>query len=144
MAPRKILFHLLIATFAVAILFGCARHKSDHSTAAAHGKFFAVTAEKTAFYRYGPLQGNGPDRDLAKDTLVTLIRRSFGYSKVRLTDGEQGFVANEDIQVAPEKLIVEANGTGPAPADPLPESPVALPQSPEFEPTPIPDLMSPH
>jgi hypothetical protein len=143
MSLRKIPFHLLIAAFAVAIPFGCAKHKSDRAAAATHGKFFAITAEKTAFYRYGPLQGNGPDRELTKDTLVTLIRRSFGYSKVRLTDGQEGFVANEDIQVAPESLVVKNTEVASAPA-PLPESPVTLPQSPEFEPTPIPDLISPH
>jgi hypothetical protein len=41
------------------------------------GKYYAVSAKKAAFYRYGPQQGNGPDRKLPHDTLVTLIQPTF-------------------------------------------------------------------
>jgi hypothetical protein len=69
------------------------------------GKLFAVTAEKTPFFRYGPQQGSGPDMELPKDTLMTLIRPSFGYCKVHLTSGEEGYVSSEDIDVASPGLI---------------------------------------
>jgi len=74
------------------------------------GKVFAVTAEKTAFFRFGPQQGNGPDESLPKDTLMTLIRPSFGYCKVQLmASAKEGYVASEDIQPAPPTLIAALN-----------------------------------
>ncbi len=70
------------------------------------GKLFAVTSDGTAFYRYGPQQGNGPDEKLPKDTLMTLIRPSFGYCKVQLVAGaKEGYVASEDIKPAPPTLV---------------------------------------
>jgi hypothetical protein len=70
------------------------------------GQVYVVATEKTSFYRYGPQQGNGPDSELPKDTLVKLIRNSFGYSKVQVAaTGQQGFVASEDIMRASPTLI---------------------------------------
>lgn len=125
------------------VLAGCSRLVSNHLTATATGKIFAVTAKSADFYRYGPQQGNGPDKKLDKGTLVTLIRPSFGYCKVKLSDGEQGFVANEDISVASDALIATANEqTHPRTARFRFDSPdprlVTPPEPlPEFEPTPI-------
>ena len=76
---------------------------------------YAVGVEKTPFYRYGPQQGSGPDEELPRDTLVKLIRHSFGYSKVAIAaSGQQGFVASEDLTVASAALIAAASAT-PAP-----------------------------
>ncbi|MDQ6656318.1 MAG: hypothetical protein M3Y80_10955, partial [Verrucomicrobiota bacterium] len=78
------------------------------------GKVFAVTADKTSFFRYGPQQGNGPDQELPRDTLMTLIRPSFGYSKVQLVTGSQeGYVASEDIRPASPTLLASLNPTPP-------------------------------
>ena len=75
-----------------------------------NGKLFAVASEQTSFYRYGPQQGNGPDASLPKDTLMTLIRPSFGYCKVQvLPDKKEGYVASEDIQPAPRTLLASLN-----------------------------------
>jgi hypothetical protein len=94
-----------LAMCAVAVLvIGCAA--GNGRTAANGAKFYAVTAEKTAFFRYGAEQGNGPDMQLPKDTLMTLIRPSFGYCKVHLTSGQEGYVAKDDIQVASPALVV--------------------------------------
>ncbi len=74
------------------------------------GKLFAVAADETSFYRYGPQQGNGPDESLPKDTLMTLIRPSFGYCKVQLLTGsKEGYVASEDIQPATSTLLAALN-----------------------------------
>ena len=74
-----------------------------------------MTAEKTAFFRFGPQQGNGPDESLPKNTLMTLIRPSFGYCKVQLMpSAKEGYVASEDIQPAPPTLLAALN----APAHP--------------------------
>ena len=137
----------LAAMTAVALFSGCARWFKSNANAARHNGLFAVTAEKTPFYRYGPQQGRGPDRELTRDTLVTLIRHSFGYSKVRLDDGEQGFVANDDIGQAPERLIAQTTSSARDRVSELPPPPpVKLPtsdNSPEFEPTPIPQQLMP-
>ncbi len=75
---------------------------------------FAVISNSTSFYRYGPQQGNGPDQSLPKDTLMTLIRPSFGYSKVQLANGGgEGYVASEDIKPAPPTLLAALNPPAP-------------------------------
>ena len=79
--------------------------------------------------------------------MVTMIRRSFGYSKVRLEDGQQGFVANDNLTRAPDRLIAQAHDASSQDMDPLPPTPqVKLPvsdSSPEFEPTPLPQPLMP-
>ncbi len=88
---------------------------SGSPSAANSGKFYAVKVDKTGFFRFGPQQANGPDQQLTKDTLMTLIRPSFGYCKVKLMTGEDGYVANEDIEVASQALVSAATAT-PTPA----------------------------
>ncbi len=78
------------------------------SVAVNGGKYYAVSAKHAAFYRYGPQQGNGPDQKLPHDTLVTLIQPTFGYCKVQLMSGEQGYVASEDIHPASAELVATA------------------------------------
>jgi len=138
---------ILVILTGLFALTGCAKLFSKHSTAPKHDALYAVTAEKTPFYHYGPQQGHGPDKELTKDTLVTVIRYSFAYSKVRLADGEQGFVANEDMIRAPERLIAASNSATGEDASDLPPTPqVKLPtadSSPEFEPTPVPEPLMP-
>jgi hypothetical protein len=104
---------LAICVLAVFVI-GCAGQNGQ--TASNGGKFYAVTAEKAAFYKYGPQQGNGPDMELPKDTLMTVIRPSFGYCKVHLTSGQEGYIAREDIQVAPPALVAAL--TAPTPSSP--------------------------
>jgi hypothetical protein len=128
------------------LISGCTKWFARRSPAISRTALFAVTAEKTPFYRFGPQQGQGPDRELPRDTLVTLIRRSFGYAKVRLQDGEQGFVAADDLSRAPERLIAQVNDSSQDTGTLPPPPPVKLPtsdSSPEFEPTPIPQPLMP-
>jgi hypothetical protein len=147
MSQDKMAIIALVALTTIASS-GCTRWFSRHSASARHDAVFVVTAEKTAFYRYGPQQGQGPDRELEKNTPVTLIRHAFGYSKVRLADGHQGFVANDDLARASGQLIAQTTSTIPnEPESPLPPTPqVKLPvsdSSPEFEPSPIPEPLMP-
>lgn len=79
------------------------------------GDWYAVTAPQTPFYRYGPQQGNGPDQQLPKDSIMKVIRPSFGYVKVQLQDGEHGYVASEDIRPAPAPLVAEKLAPPPTP-----------------------------
>ncbi len=111
MKTNSIFSTVLFAAVAVTLVSGC---QSDSALARVTSKMtrpdggetFVVATEKTAFYRYGPQQGSGPDMELPKDTLVNLIRNSFGYSKVKIADsGQQGFVSSEDIMRASPTLI---------------------------------------
>jgi len=74
-----------------------------------NGKLYAITADSAAFFRRGPQQGREPDQKLSRDTIVKLIRPSFGYSKVQLVaSGEQGYVASDEIKPASPMLIASA------------------------------------
>src|SRR5438045_6613163 len=77
-------------------------------TTANSGKYYAVSAKRAEFYLYGPQQASGPDLKLPQDTLVMLIRPSFGYSKVKLMNGQQGYVASQDIRAAPPEVVSPA------------------------------------
>lgn len=106
----------LVLLLALGFLPGCAS-SGQTSLADKGGKFFAVSAEQTSFYRYGPQQGNGPDESLPKDTLMKLIRPSFGYCKVQLVTGDkEGYVASEDIKPAPPTLVAALTAPPPGPA----------------------------
>ena len=133
---------------AVHLLVGCGS-AARSARAPKIGKYYAVTSEKAAFYKYGPQQGSGADLQLPKDTLLTLVRASFGYCKVTLTNGEQGYVAREDIKVAPPELVAAVtappesttqgeqfrfNSNDPrlvAPPEPLPDSSPVMPVEPD-------------
>ena len=133
----------VVTIIVVAFVAGCARWNLSKWPTSSGDKFFAVRSDTTAFYLHGPGQGGGPDKTLKKDTLVTVIRSSFGYSKVKLTTGEQGYVWNEDIIVAPPALVAAATETeATTPKVNLPSQPDSrpVPGDPllEFEPTPIP------
>src|SRR5437868_10736827 len=141
-----------IVLIAAGLIAGCANPTT--SVAVNRGKYYAVSADHAAFYRYGPQQGNGPDQKLPHDTLVTLIQPTFGYCKVQLMSGEQGYVALEDLHPASPELVAAATGKSAVttigrtsklrlkpndprlttPPDPLP---LDLP-----EPTPIPETQS--
>lgn len=83
----------------------CSTPDSTAPTASNSGKFYAVSVKQAEFYLYGPQQGNGPDRKLPQNTLMMLIRPSFGYSKVQLMNGQQGYVASQDIRAASPQLV---------------------------------------
>ena len=143
----------VVMAFCVITLFwACsAPDVAKPSAATGNGKYYAVSASETPFYHYGPLQGSGPDQRLPQDTLVTVVRPSFGYSKVRLLNGEQGYLASEDIHIASAALVAAAFAPPPSsgiskfrldPNDPRliappPPLPADLP-----EPTPIPGTES--
>ena len=71
-----------------------------------NGKLYATTGDSVAFFQRGPQEGREPDQRLSKDTLVKLVRPSFGYSKVKLVaSGELGYVASDEIKPASPVLI---------------------------------------
>ena len=75
-----------------------------------NGKLYAITGDSVAFFHRGPQEGREPDKKLSKDTLVKLVRPSFGFSKVKLVaSGELGYVASDEIKPASSVLIASTN-----------------------------------
>ena len=107
----------LLPLAAVALLAaGCASSAKPKALSGTTDVWYAVAANQTPFYRYGPQQGNGPDAQLPRDSIMKMIRPSFGYVKVQLQDGASGYVASEDIRPAAATLVAEKLAPAPAPA----------------------------
>jgi uncharacterized protein YgiM (DUF1202 family) len=64
---------------------------------------YVIIRDYSPFYRMGPQQGRGPDASLRVSTRVKLLRREMGFSLVQLEDERTGYVANENITVAPPR-----------------------------------------
>lgn len=76
---------------------------------------FKVTGVAASFYKLGPQQPGGPDLGLKQGARLTLVKRGFGYSQVRLEDGTTGFVGTEDIaRLTPQEIAAEAQPLAPA------------------------------
>jgi hypothetical protein len=107
--------HLL--SFAVAGLLagGCASSGKPKIFSGGTDSWYAVAANQTPFYRYGPQQAKGPDMQLPHDSIMKVIRPSFGYVKVKLQDGESGYVASEDIRLAAATLVAAKLAPPPEP-----------------------------
>ncbi|MEP7071777.1 MAG: hypothetical protein ABI839_05285 [Verrucomicrobiota bacterium] len=103
------------AVFALAAATGCTTFSNAEIVAAAKsGRLYAVNTRSAPFYRYGPQQSNGPDERLPHDTLVALIQPSFGYCKVHLLTGDEGYVASENLHPAPPALVAAATAPPPS------------------------------
>src|SRR5439155_17407829 len=135
-----------ILTLLAVCATSCSTSDSTAPTASNSGKYYSVSVKQAEFYLYGPQQASGPDRKLPQDTLVMLIRPPFGYSKVKLMNGRQGYVASQDIRAAPPEVVSAvtnrpaSNETGRTPKfhlDPRLLQPEPLPNDAQ-EPTPIP------
>jgi len=61
-----------------------------------------VNTDYAQFFRLGPQQAGGADLSLRTNENVMLLRKEFGYSRVQLEDNQVGYIANDDIQPAPE------------------------------------------
>ena len=89
----------LFVASAVFFLGGCATQTFAPDVAPE----YVVIRDFTGFYRLGPGQGRGPDSSLRAGDRVKLIRREMGYSLVQLEDLRTGYVANENMTVAPPR-----------------------------------------
>ena len=108
-----------VAAVVLGLFFAsCAGEKKSNATASTVGGWYSVTAVQTPFYHYGPQQGKGPDSQLPRDSIMKVIRPSFGYVKVQLQDGENGYVASEDIGPANPSVVAEKLAPSPPP-DPV-------------------------
>jgi hypothetical protein len=111
---------------------------------------YKVTADTTPFYTYGPQEPNGPDDILKKDTKLTLLQRSYGYSRVTTPDGKSGYVGTEDIgPLSAEDLADENAAVQLMPADaekrlgPMPGGYTIPPEAGNDERLPVSDAPTP-
>lgn len=88
----------IMALLAVAALASCVREVVPAGTR------YVVTAPRTGFYKYGPAQTFGPDSQLSQGEELTMMERGFGFSRVMTAHGVTGYVASDDIQLAPPEL----------------------------------------
>src|SRR6266436_4200517 len=100
------------------LLAGCKSANRPAQSTPKVARLFAVSVDSAEFFRHGPQQGRDPDLKLPKNTIVKLIRPSFGYSKIQvLESGLQGYVASEEIRPAPATLLAATttpHASGPA------------------------------
>ena len=97
---------VLVAAFAAACSNSTKTAQTPVTSTRTDAKLFAVATDNAAFFRHGPQAGRSPDQTLAKETLVRLIRPSFGFSKVELVAShEQGYVASDDLKPATSALV---------------------------------------
>ena len=68
---------------------------------AAAGSRYVVTAPHAQFYKYGPAQSFGPDFVLEKGQKVTMLERSFGYSRITTDQGVTGYISSDEVTPAP-------------------------------------------
>ena len=107
--------HFLTFVAAALLAAGCASSDKPKAVSSGSDNWYAVAANQTPFYRYGPQQGSGPDTQLPHDSIMKVIRPSFGYVKVKVQDGESGYVAGEDIRPATATLVAEKLAPPPEP-----------------------------
>lgn len=89
---------------------GCKSGENPAKSTTKASRLYAVSVDSAGLFRHGPQAGRDPDLRLPKDTVVRLIRPSFGYSKVQvITTGVFGYVSSEEIRPAPAGLLAVAN-----------------------------------
>jgi len=103
---------LPVATLFAVLFAGCSGTTKTASTTTAkrEAKLFVVSVEAAPFFLHGPQSGRDADKTLSRETVVKLIRPSFGYSKVEIAaTGEQGYISSEEIRPASSNLIASAS-----------------------------------
>ena len=108
------------------VISGCA----DVGGAAVAGRTFVVNVPSSAFYKYGPAQAFGADLNLSKGEKVTMVKREFGFSQIRLANNETGYVATDELKELPPEPKAKAT---PAPR-------IAKRGAPRAKPAPEPQL----
>jgi hypothetical protein len=113
---------LPVATLLAICLAGCSSASkpavTTTSTSRSNAKLYAISVDSAAFFRRGPQAGRDPDKTLSKETVVKLIRPSFGYSKVEVVaTGEMGYVSSEEIHPATSALLASVSAPKPNPLE---------------------------
>lgn len=134
---RFVVFLSLIG--AATLSSNCARTTAPAGGTGTGNDYYAVSSSSADFFVHGPQQANGADRQLARGTLMTVDKISFGYAQVHLTSGEEGYVARQDIKPAPPAAVAKTRPTARPAAVKYHEPKLPSPESsPAIEPSAIP------
>ena len=120
-----LILRLLLALLGGGLLSGCAGIDPVKGDG-----YYVVSAKETQLYRFGPAQASGADSLLTQGRRLILLRREYGYSRVKTEDDQQtGFVANEHIAPAPppKKMIAGTPGNPFGNLPPLPSRGTGIP-----------------
>jgi hypothetical protein len=93
----------LLPALALGGLLLCAGCETTKNFSVEEAPDYMVVRGYSPFYRTGPMQSRGPDAALPAQTRVKVLRLEMGYSLVQLEDARTGYVANENIAVAPPR-----------------------------------------
>ena len=66
--------NLLPLVTAPLLAVGCGSINNSKMLSGTGDVWYAVSVNQTPFYRHGPQQGNGPDQQLARDSIMKVIR----------------------------------------------------------------------
>lgn len=120
-----------LAVIAAALFTACAQAPLRQGS-------YVVDTARAPFFKNGPAQGTGPDVSLSCGDRVTLLASEHGFSRVRLADGREGYVASGHLravrttaQRAKPAAKPRANAPRNAPAPALPEDNMIVPASRE-------------
>ena len=73
---------------------------------------YKAKPDTTGFFRYSPLQASGSDQDLKKNARLTMLKHGRGFSQVKTTEDQIGYVGTEDIvQLSPAEIAQEDAAT---------------------------------
>lgn len=127
---------------------GCKSNSAQAKTASPAATdpehFYSVATKSTGFFHYSPSQEVGPDKFLPHDTVVKVIRPSFVYSRVKLMNDQEGYVASKDLRLAPPELVAAATAAARKSERPVrtelatPTVQIPTATSTGVEPTPLP------
>ncbi len=102
---RSAAARLLLALLGAGAFAGCA----GTGTGDVPTGQYEVVASATPFFRFGPMQNQGPDIMLTRGQRVTILKREFGYCRVS-SNGLLGYVPADDLKpIKPEPRLVTAN-----------------------------------
>ncbi len=82
---------------------------------------YLVIRGGSPFWTYGPQQAGLPDERLDLGDTVRIVRWEYGFSRVQLESGLTGYVANDDLEKAPDGTLWLGNPD--LPAIPKPRGP---------------------
>lgn len=95
-----VLLPRLITVWLVAMMLcGCA----TQTYAPENAPEYVIIRNNAPFYSLGPQQNRGPNLWLPLNMRVKLLRREMGFSLVQLANLKTGYLANENMAVAPPR-----------------------------------------
>jgi len=130
-----------VGLVALVLMAGCSVPAPPKSS-----QLYEVAAPKTLFYHLDPRLVDEADGTLSVGTTVTILSRQLGFSRVRLANGETGFLPTRDLIPVERPSMTGTRTSGPAVRNFVPrvgpgDNPeAAAPTRLDMSDTPLPEL----